>query len=231
MTNTNAPASDARRRARRSAEGRSARWTPSAEAAEREIRRTRKQRYRRHRRRVFAFILALAVAIGAAAAAWGLEIVTVRGAGMSPTVESGSVVVCVRQSALDMLVGIVPESARRVGRGDPVLIRYRRESDGEAAEDAETALVIKRVIGLGGDAIGLSGGALTVNGEAVPGAAGASDRVYPVTVPGGRMFVAGDYREVSVDSRSRAFGMVPEADVVGRPVAVIWPAFAAGLVN
>ena len=46
---------------------------------------------------------------------------------------------------------------------------------------------------------------------------------FPVTVPEGKVFVLADDRDALDDSRSRAFGMIKEADVLGLPCAVLWP--------
>ena len=208
-------------------------WAPTAEAAEREIWRTRKSRYHRHRKRALTIIMAISLGLGYLAFWYGFELVEVRGAGMSPTLESGSLVLCIKQKALDELVGIVPEDMRRIGRGDVVLIDYKAtpQDGSEEASQLPSALLIKRAVGMGGDEIDIAGGEIIVAREEIAGSIGESDLVYPVVVPTGRMFALGDNRALSVDSRLRAFGMAAEADVIARPVAVIWPVYAIGLVK
>ena len=222
-----------RRRAYHRAEAKRKRskWVPSAEAAAREIRRTRKLRYRKHRRHVLLVVLAVSLAIGALASALVLRLVTVRGTGMSPTLESGECVLCVRQVFLDKTVGLLPERIWRIGRDDLVLIDYAPKDDEGNRKKDQSALLVKRVIGVGGDVIDVQNGQMTVNGNPVPGLASGGDLVYPVTVPSKTLFVMGDHRSVAVDSRMRAFGMVGEDEVAGRPVAVIWPVFAIGPVH
>ena len=154
--------------------------------------------------------LVLAAAVGFFAAGRLALLVTVRGGSMSPTLENGSIVLCLREDAPRMPA---PQ------RGDVVLLSY------------EGALLVKRVIAVGGDAISLDeSGAVTVNGEAIredyiTATDGRSDQVYPLTVPEGELFVMGDHRAFAVDSRSRIFGTVPVESVAGRPIAVIWPAY------
>jgi signal peptidase I len=94
---------------------------------------------------------------------------------------------------------------------------------------------IKRVIGLPGDRVACcdARGRITVNG--VPLDEGSylypgerpSDEPFQVTVPPGRLWVMGDNRADSADSRDHpddpGGGTVPESAVVGRAVAVIWP--------
>ena len=84
---------------------------------------------------------------------------------------------------------------------------------------------------MGGDETDTAGGEIIVKREETAGKLASSDLVYPVVVPTGRMYALGDNRALSVDSRHRTFGMVAEADVIARPVAVIWPVYAMGLVK
>jgi signal peptidase I len=97
--------------------------------------------------------------------------------------------------------------------------------------------LIKRVIGLPGDHVVCcnSGKQLTVNGVALsepylfPGDT-PSQESFNITVPAGRVWVMGDHRSESGDSRPHdensggAKGSVPESLVVGRAIAVVWPA-------
>jgi signal peptidase I len=93
--------------------------------------------------------------------------------------------------------------------------------------------LIKRVIGLPGDEVACCDkqGHVTVNGEAIdepylfPGDE-PSEEDFSVTVPEGRLWVMGDHRTVSQDSRSHpevADGTVAIDDVVGRAFIVVWP--------
>ncbi len=96
--------------------------------------------------------------------------------------------------------------------------------------------LIKRVIGLPGDRVACcdSEGRLLVNGRPVDETyvrAGdePSSLTFDITVPEGRVWVMGDHRSDSEDSRyhdpkgTGAQGSVPIADVTGRAVGIVWP--------
>ena len=97
--------------------------------------------------------------------------------------------------------------------------------------------LIKRVIGLPGDHVVCcdEGGRITINGVAIkepylkPGDA-ASEQDFDITVPAGRVWVMGDHRSNSADSRAHdapsndgSRGSVDEKLIVGRAVVLIWP--------
>jgi len=87
--------------------------------------------------------------------------------------------------------------------------------------------LIKRVIGVPGDVEEIRDRTVHVNGQPLaepyltPDAQAAMGDYGPVTVPEGMLFVLGDNRGNSADSR--AIGFVPEDRVVGRAFVIIWP--------
>lgn len=91
--------------------------------------------------------------------------------------------------------------------------------------------LVKRVIGVGGDRVACCDvdGRILVNGHALtePYIIGPTDQVqFDVTVPPDSVFVMGDNRGDSRDSRfhlEENNGAVPLGNVVGRVVAVVWP--------
>ncbi len=108
-------------------------------------------------------------------------------------------------------------------RGDIVVLRLPEHS---------SELLIKRVIGLPGDTVEIEGGRVYVDGRAL-------DEPYldqvtrgemaPTTVPPLKVFVLGDNRNFSNDSRS--FGMVPIENIVGRAWLSYWPLEDFGLLR
>ncbi|WP_328723636.1 signal peptidase I [Streptomyces sp. NBC_00247] len=101
---------------------------------------------------------------------------------------------------------------------------------------AEEKDLIKRVIAVGGDTVECKqNGPVTVNGKALdeksfiyPGNTPCDDKPFgPIKVPEGRIWVMGDHRQNSLDSRYHqnlpGQGTVSVDDVVGRAVLVVWP--------
>ena len=99
--------------------------------------------------------------------------------------------------------------------------------------------LVKRVIGVAGDTIVAKNGVVTINGQQADEPyifAGnkASEVDFNVTVPEGKLWVMGDHRGASADSRYHQDdvnnGFVPVSKVTGRVVAIIWPFKNAGTV-
>lgn len=95
--------------------------------------------------------------------------------------------------------------------------------------------LVKRVIGIGGDTVKCcdNKGRVTVNGvpleekDYILDGYPPSDKKFKVTVPDGRLWVMGDNRSNSEDSRYHqdleGGGTIPESSVVGKVWAVVWP--------
>ena len=101
-------------------------------------------------------------------------------------------------------------------------LRTVAESIGLSTPESE---FIKRVIGVGGDVVEVRDNQVYVNDEAIfepyRKSRSTMGNYGPLTVPQGFVFVMGDNRGNSVDSR--VFGPVPEADIVGRAFVIAWP--------
>ncbi|MCK1820975.1 signal peptidase I [Streptomyces sp. XM83C] len=121
-------------------------------------------------------------------------------------------------------------------KDDPVVVKQVKEAltfIGLLPSDNEKDL-IKRVVGVGGDHVKCcdAQGRVTVNGVPLnedylfPDNA-PSDTPFDITVPKGRLWVMGDHRANSADSRSHQDtdygGTVSEDEVVGRAMVIAWP--------
>ncbi len=102
-------------------------------------------------------------------------------------------------------------------RGDIVVCYY----------PGHTVSRVKRVIGLPGDVISVWDGAVYVNGEQLDESAYWNDYIFgsasPGTVPEGTVFVMGDNRNHSTDSREYGVGPIPFEKILGRAFCVVWP--------
>jgi signal peptidase I len=135
-----------------------------------------------------------------------IDSVTVTSDSMEPTVCRGDTTILTRS-----------HGAADVSRDD--IVTFPSPTDGE--------LTIKRVVATAGQRVAIKDAQLEIDGVAVdePYVDRATiDGVYfgPVTVPAGTVFVMGDNRERSIDSR--AYGPIPVSEVSGR---LLWRLFSA----
>ena len=90
-----------------------------------------------------------------------------------------------------------------------------------------TESCVKRVIGLPGDTVEVKEGKIFINGTALDESSYWKDEIIgemdPVLVPARNVFVIGDNRNGSKDSRNPSVGSIPYSKVVGRVVAVVYP--------
>ncbi|MFE9624888.1 signal peptidase I [Streptomyces sp. NPDC006527] len=133
--------------------------------------------------------------------------------------------------------GWLQDEQTTVKKDDPVVVKQVKEAltfIGLLPSDDEKDL-IKRVVGVGGDRVQCcdTQGRVTVNGVPLneadylyPGNA-PSSTPFDITVPQGRLWVMGDHRDNSADSRAHQDtdygGTVSEDEVVGRAMVIAWP--------
>lgn len=153
-------------------------------------------------RRVATPIVLVALVVGVL---FAVQPVRVHADSMQPTLHSGDEVLVDRLSLV----------LRAPHRGEVVV-----------ANSPEGGLIVKRVAAVGGDTVGIEDGVLVVNGKPKQESyvnQASIDGVYfgPVTVASGDVFLLGDNRGNSEDSRD--FGAVAEDEVVGRVLTRVWP--------
>lgn len=171
----------------------------------------RKQNSRRiFRQTVFSLLVVAAVAV--LAAMLFFPIFRVTGSSMEPTLHPKEIVVCLKSS--------------RFQSGDLVAFYYNNK------------VLLKRVIGTAGDTIEIDDSAnVFVNGSQLDEpyitkkSLGQCDIDFPYQVPDNRIFVMGDNRETSVDSRTTAVGCIADEYVIGKVFLRVWPLERLGFLD
>ena len=185
---------------------------PGLESLRAELKRVRyRQRYRSVVRST-VYILLTVAAVAVLVATLLLPVLRIYGASMTPSLFEGDIVVSVKEMSFD--------------RGDIISFYYNNK------------ILVKRVIAFEGEWVNLDEeGKVYVNGQLLDEpyvkekAFGECDITLPYQVPDGRVFVMGDHRTTSVDSRSSTVGCVFEEQVVGRILYRVWPLSQMGPVE
>ena len=178
--------------------------TPSIDALREELKRSRYRRSYAAALRHTIVVLVLIVLVSLAASWLFFPAMRLHSDAMTPTLQRGDVVVALKHASCSP--------------GD--IIAYNDQDK----------LMVRRVIALDGDTVQVTeDGAVLVNGRLLDEpyvqspALGVCDIDMPLTVPEGQLFVMGDQRETSVDSRSTAVGCVAQEQIVGRVILRAWP--------
>jgi len=100
-------------------------------------------------------------------------------------------------------------------------------------QDGVSELYIKRVIGLPGDKISIHNGLVYINGDALKETytkdGVTQGDITNYLVPAGKVYVLGDNREVSIDSRSDEVGCVDIKKITGKAILRVFPFAKFGL--
>ncbi len=177
---------------------------PTMDQVEKERARLRyKRRYSRTLKSTIAILIVVAAAAVLVATLW-MPVLRIYGSSMTPTLQDGQIVVTVKTSSFK--------------QGDIVAFYHGNK------------LLIKRYIAGSGEWVNIDeDGNVTVNGEALDEpyitekAYGETNIELPYQVPDNRIFVMGDNRDVSIDSRSTTVGCIADDQIVGKVVLCIWP--------
>lgn len=175
----------------------------------------RRERYKRRYRSAVTSTVYTLITVAAAAvlvATLLMPVLRIYGTSMTPALDNGQIVVSVKTGELEP--------------GDVVAFYYNNK------------ILIKRVICGSGDWVDIQrDGTVLVNGQVLDEpyltekSLGTCDIELPYQVPDGRVFVMGDHRETSVDSRSTSVGCVAQEQIVGRIFFRVWPLNEFGFVD
>lgn len=142
----------------------------------------------------------------------------VNGGSMYPTLENGD----------NLITDKISYRFREPKRYDIIVFPYRME---------EKTYFIKRIIGLPGETVQVTGGKIYINGEVLEEEYGREEALSggtaeePVTLGEDEYFVMGDNRNNSKDSRDPQVGMIHRDDIVGRAFIRIWPLNKFGILK
>lgn len=183
---------------------------PSYEQLEAELKRIQyQQRYRSVLKSTLYTLITVAAVAVLVATLW-LPVLQIYGSSMTPTLQDGEIVFSVKTTHMEP--------------GDIIAFYYNNK------------ILVKRVIAGPGDWVDIAqDGTVSVNGAVIEEpyleekAFGDADIELPYQVPDGRIFVMGDHRATSVDSRHTAVGCVAEEQIVGKIAFRVWPLDRLGL--
>lgn len=185
---------------------------PTADQLETEIQRVRYNRRYRTVLKSTIYTLITVAAVSILVATLWLPVLQIFGNSMTPTMQNGDIVFSLKTNSFQ--------------RGDVIAFYYNNK------------ILVKRVIGCPGDWVDLEqDGVVYVNNEMLSEpyvtdmAYGDTNIALPYQVPDGRLFVMGDHRSTSVDSRNTAVGCVAQEQIVGKIVFRIWPIGQFGLIE
>ncbi|WP_276795910.1 signal peptidase I [Ruminococcus champanellensis] len=163
--------------------------------------------YRKRYKRAFIStlsVLAVIAAVAVLVSTLFLPVIQVSGNSMEPTLSDGDVLVLLK--------------SKRYERSQLCCISWQNK------------MLLKRIIGLPGDVVSIDiEGNVSVNGALLDEpyvsdkTLGECDVTFPCQVPEGKVFVLGDHRSTSIDSRSSEIGCVDQDQIVGFVLFQVWP--------
>ncbi|MBE6984466.1 MAG: signal peptidase I [Ruminococcaceae bacterium] len=177
---------------------------PTLDVMEAELKRVKyRRRYARVLRSTLYTLITVAAVAVLVATLW-LPVLQIHGSSMTPTLYDGNIIVSVKDSEFES--------------GDIIAFYYNNK------------ILVKRVIAQPGEWVNIDeDGTVYVNGVALDEpyltekALGECNIELPYQVPAAKIFVMGDHRSVSADSRNTAVGCVAEEQIVGKIVFRVWP--------
>lgn len=174
------------------------------EQLEAELRRERYKRSFAFTLRNTIYMLITVAAVAVLVAVLLMPVLQIYGTSMAPTLNEGEIVLSVKSGEFKT--------------GDIMAFYYNNN------------ILVKRVIAQPGDWVDITeDGTVYVNNVMldepylIDKAYGETNIKFPYQVPESRIFVLGDHRSVSIDSRNTAVGCVASEQIVGRIVYRVWP--------
>ena len=153
----------------------------------------------------FLLYLVTVVIIALSIRLFVFEFVQVVGPSMYPTLVNSE----------DMFVEKLTYTVSKPQRGDVIICRYPGQPEN----------IVKRIVGLPTETISVVDGCVYIDGEQLDESAYWNDEIYgdmsPVTIPEGYIFVMGDNRNESADSRM--VGPLPYSKIFGKVQGVVFP--------
>lgn len=177
---------------------------PSVSQMEKELTRAKynKQYWKVLRSTIYILVIVAAFAV-LVATLW-MPVLQIYGDSMTPALEEGDIVVSVKSQEYEA--------------GDVIAFYYNNK------------ILVKRVIATSGQWVDIErDGTVYVGGQMleepyVSGKAfGDCNLKLPYQVPESRIFVMGDHRSTSIDSRNSAVGCIADEQIVGKIVFQVWP--------
>ena len=185
---------------------------PSQETVKNELERVQyRSRYKKVIFSTAATLITVAAVAVLVATLW-MPVLQIYGSSMTPALGDGDVLVSVKGTQFET--------------GDIIAFYYNNK------------ILVKRVIAKAGDIVDIQDdGNVLVNGVPLEEpyltekALGNCDIELPYQVPAAKLFVMGDHRSTSADSRNTAIGCVAEEQIVGKIVFCVWPISVFGFVS
>lgn len=185
---------------------------PKSEDIEKELKRERYRKKYKLSLKSTVFTLVAVAAIAVLVATLWMPVLEIYGSSMTPSLEDGEIVVSTKTTEFKS--------------GEIIAFYYNNN------------VLIKRVIATSGQWINITeDGTVYVDGKELnepyisEKALGDCDIELPYQVPENKIFVMGDHRSVSVDSRSSVIGCISEEQIVGKIVFRVWPMEKMGALN